>query len=151
MLAFGQTVALSGVPRMLNINVLTLAIRESVVVMDFKGGAVLSVFTTLLSFAAVFIYRRSIRSGKMYSTISSKGFRPNVMRLNKSRHFFTALGLVYATFAFLLPYTTLIIASFMRSVGHGFMKGNFTLYNYTSVFQSNITWDALKNSTILVP
>ena len=149
MLAFGQTVAMYGVPRMLNINVLTLVIRESLVIMDFKGGAVLSVIITVLSLAVVFLYRWSLRSGKRYNTISAKGFRPNVMRLGGGRHIFTALGILYAIFAFLLPYATLITASFMKSVGQGLHLDNFTLYNYTSIFDSAETWVALKNSFYL--
>lgn len=149
MLAFGQTVAMYGVPRMLNINVLTLAIRESLVVMDFKAGAVLSVIITVFSLAVVFLYRWTLRSGKRYNTISAKGFRPNVMRLGASRHIFTIAGALYAIFAFLLPYATLIAASFMKSVGQGFRDGNFTLRNYASIFNSAETWVALRNSAYL--
>lgn len=148
-LSFGQSLALYGVPRMLNINVLTTKIRESITVMDFKMGAVLSTTVTALSLLAVFLYRRTARSSKKYSTISAKGFRPSVMKLGRSRYLFSALGLVYALFGFLIPYCTLLMASFMRSVGNGFEKSNWTLRNYASLINNDVAITALKNSLFL--
>ncbi len=148
-LSFGQSLALYGVPRMLNINVLTTKIRESITVMDFKMGAVLSTTVTALSLLAVFLYRRTVRSSKKYSTISAKGFRPSVMKLGRSRYLFSALGLVYALFGFLIPYCTLLMASFMRSVGNGFEKSNWTLRNYASLINNDVAITALKNSLFL--
>jgi iron(III) transport system permease protein len=148
-LAFGQTVAMYGVPRMLNINVLTLAIRESLVIQDFKLGAVLSVTTTGLSLLAVFLYRHSMRSGKRYNIISSRGFRPAAMKLGKSRHVFTAIGMAYAVFAFILPYTILLAVSFMKSLGMGFSADNLSFRNYVNIFNSASNWNAFKNSLTL--
>jgi iron(III) transport system permease protein len=54
-----------------------------------------------------------------------------------------------ALFAFLLPYGTLITASFLKSVGQGLRRDNFTFGNYTSIFDSAETWVALKNSAYL--
>lgn len=148
-LSFGQSLALYGVPRMLNINVLTTKIRESITVMDFKMGAVLSVTVTALSLLAVFFYRRTVRSSKKYSTISAKGFRPSVMKLGRARHLFSALGLVYALFGFVIPYCTLLMASFMRSVGNGFERSNWTLQNYITLLDSDVAITAFKNSLFL--
>src|SRR5512143_865893 len=75
LLSFGTSVAMYGVPHMLNIKVLTLAIREAVLVMDFKACAVLSVLVTVMSLAAIFLYRASVRTGKRYQTITARGFR----------------------------------------------------------------------------
>lgn len=148
-LSFGQSLALYGVPRMLNINVLTTKIRESITVMDFKMGAVLSVTVTVLSLLAVYLYRRTVRSSKKYSTISAKGFKPSVMKLGRSRHLFSALGLIYAMFGFLIPYIMLLIASFMKTVGNGFTLSNFTFSNYTSLIHSDVAITAFKNSVFL--
>ena len=148
-LSFGQSLALYGVPRMLNINVLTTKIRESVTVMDFKMGAVLSTTVTALSLLAVFLYRRTVRSSKKYSTISAKGFRPSVMKLGRARHAFSALGIVYALFGFLIPYGTLLMASFMRTVGNGFAPGNLTLQNYAALLHSDVAITAFQNSVLL--
>ncbi|HHT72172.1 MAG TPA: iron ABC transporter permease [Firmicutes bacterium] len=149
MLSFGQTVAMYGVPRMLNINVLTTAIRESITLMDFKMGAVLSVIVSFLSLVAVFLYRRIVASSRRYQTISAKGFRPSVMNLKGSRHFFTLLGAVYALFSFIIPYGTLVICSFMKSVGHGFVASNFTFRNYISLVGNAIAKNAFRNSVVL--
>lgn len=149
MLVFGSTVALYGVPHMLNINVLTVAVREALLVMDFKTGAVLSVMVTMMSLGAVFLYRKSVKSGKRYQTITARGFRPNVMRLKGSRHLFTALGMLYALFAFVLPYSTLLATSFLKSLGQGFVKGNLTFHNYLQLFTDPLPRVAFKNSLIL--
>ena len=61
----------------------------------------------------------------------------------------SALGLVYALFGFLIPYCTLLMASFMRSVGNGFEKSNWTLRNYASLIKNDVAITALKNSLFL--
>ncbi len=149
MLSFGQSVAMYGVPRMLNIEVLTTAIRESMTMMDFQMGAVLSVVVTCFSLLAVLLYRTAVRSGKKYQTISAKGFRPSVLKLKSSRHLFTALGLVYAFLAFLLPYGTLMLTSFMKSPGNGIVPSNLTLDNYAALMRNSNTVTAFKNSFLL--
>lgn len=149
MLSFGQSIAMYGVPRMLNIDVMTTAIRESLTLMDFQMGAVLSVIVTCFSLLAVLLYRLTIRSGKKYQTISAKGFRPSVLKLKYVQHLFTALGLLYAFLAFLLPYGTLFLTSFMKSPGNGFRMDNFTLENYVTIFTNSATLTAFKNSFFL--
>lgn len=148
-LSFGQSLAMYGVPRMLNINVLTTKIRESITILDFEMGAVVSVTVTALSIVAVLLYRRAVRSTKKYSTISAKGFRPAVIKLGNSRHLFSLLGMVYALFGFLIPYSTLIMVSFMHSVGNGFVGWNWTLVNYKTLFTSAVALKAIKNSIFL--
>lgn len=148
-LAFGQSVALYGVPQMLNINVLTIAIRESVVTLNLKEGAVLSVVITVLSLCAILLYRRSVRSSNHYQTISAKGFRPGVTKLGKTRHVFTLVGIVYSMIAFVIPYATLIMTSFMKSIGNGFVRSNLTFGNYIALFGNSSVIKAFKNSFIL--
>jgi iron(III) transport system permease protein len=149
LLTFGSTVAMYGVPHMLNIKVLTIAVRESVVLMDFKAGAVLSVMVTIMSLGAVFLYRVSVRSGKRFQTITARGFRPNVMRLNRSRHLFTAFGVVYALFAFVVPYSTLAMTSFLKSLGLGLNWENLTFRNYAQLVQTPLPRLAFTNSMVL--
>lgn len=149
MLSLGQSVALYGVPRMLGINVLTTAIRETLVTMRFKNAAVLSIMVSVLSVLAVFLYRRSIRSSKKFQTISAKGFRPNVMRLRWPRHLFTTLGIIYALVAFLVPYLTLLSTSFLKSSGRGFTFENLTVQNYVQLFNDDQVRRAFFNSVLL--
>jgi iron(III) transport system permease protein len=149
LLTFGATVAMYGVPHMLNINVLTLAIRESVMVPDFKAGAVLSAMVTIMSLGAVFLYRASVRFGKRYQTITARGFRPNVMHLGRIRHLFTAFGVTYALFAFVLPYSTLAITSFLKSLGLGLSWDNLTLRNYVQLLETPLPRLAFTNSMVL--
>jgi iron(III) transport system permease protein len=134
---------------MLNINVLTLAIRESVMMPDFKAGAVLSAMVTIMSLGAVFLYRASVRFGKRYQTITARGFRPNVMHLGRSRHLFTAFGVAYALFAFVLPYSTLAITSFLKSLGLGLSWDNVTLRNYAQLLETPLPRLAFTNSMVL--
>jgi len=149
MLNFGQNIAMYGVPRMLNINVLTLAIRESVMLLDFKAGAVLSVLVTIFSLTAIFLYRHILKSNEKYQTISAKGFRPSIIRLGKSKYVFTGLGLIYALFSFIIPYIILIITSFMKSIGNGFILSNFYVDNYINLIKRQNAIIAFKNSLVL--
>jgi len=159
LLSFSAQVASYGVPHMLNINVLTIAIREALLMqLNFKAAAVLSILVISMSMVVLGIYRYIVRSGRMYQTVSARGFRPSVMELGKGRHAFTALGVVYSLFAFLLPYGTLIAVSFLKTVGHGFQLSNLTLRNYYTAFSLqlprvaffNSTWLALASATIVV-
>lgn len=149
LLACTTALAMYGVPHMLNINVLTIAIRQAFIVLDFKAGATLSTVVIVLSVSGLMLYRWSVRMASRYQTISAKGFRPAVMRLGKSRHLFTALGVVYALFTLILPYGSLIIVSLLRTLGTGISLQNLTLQNYIVVFRSALPKAALLNSVIL--
>jgi iron(III) transport system permease protein len=68
------------------------------------------------------------------------------MRLGAWRHLFTGLGLLYAVFAFLLPYVMLVLVSFMRRIGYGLQPDNLTLSNYLYIWTEPLPKTAILNS-----
>ncbi len=150
LLAFSVSLAMYGIPHILNVNVLTIAIRKSLLMpLDFKAASTLSMVVLVASLITLYLYRLSVRSAKKFQTITGRGFRPGVMRLGRWRHLFTALGLLYGIFAFVLPYGMLVLVSFMRRIGYGLEAGNFTLRNYLYMWTEPLPRTAIINSFIL--
>jgi iron(III) transport system permease protein len=150
LLAFSVSLAMYGIPHILNVNVLTIAIRKSLLMpLDFKGASTLSMIVIVASLITLFLYRLSVRSAKKFQTITGRGFRPSVMRLGRWRHGFTALGLLYGIFAFVLPYGLLVLVSCMRRIGYGLAFDNFTFQNYLFIWREPLPRTAIINSFIL--
>lgn len=150
LLGFSATLALYGIPLMLNINVLAISIRGSLLLYkDFDAAAVLSVLVCLMSLASLFFYRSSVRMSRRYQTITGKGFRPGLMRLGWRRHLFTGYAFGYAVLSFLLPYSTITFVSFLKNIGSRITLSSFTLANYAAVFDMRLTREAIFNSFVL--
>ena len=150
LLAFSVSLAMYGIPHILNVNVLTIAIRKSLLMpLDFKAASTLSMVVLVASLLTLWLYRLSVRSAKKFQTITGRGFRPGVMRLGRWRHCFTALGLLYGIFAFVLPYGMLVLVSCMRRIGYGLELDNFTLRNYLYIWTEPLPRTAIINSFIL--
>lgn len=149
LMAFASSLALYGTPHMLGINVLTTRIKEALLMpVDFELAAVVSALVLVISVFALNLYRRVTRDTFKYQTVSGKGFRPRVIPMGKVRHVFTTMGLLYGFLSFILPYGTLIHASFLRTFGVS-GAGNFTLANYKYIFTEPYTVNAIKNSLYL--
>lgn len=150
LLAFSVSLAMYGIPHILNVNVLTIAIRKSLLTpLDFKAASTLSMVVLAASLLTLWLYRLSVRSAKRFQTITGRGFRPSVMRLGAWRHAFTVLGLLYGLFSFLLPYGLLVVVSFMRRIGYGLEAGNFTWGNYLYIWAEPLPRTAIINSFVL--
>ena len=150
LLAFSVSLAMYGIPHILNVNVLTIAIRKSLLMpLDFKAASTLSMVVIAASLLTLWFYRLSVRAAKKFETITGRGFRPSVMRLGLWRHGFTLLGLLYGFFAFVLPYGMLVLVSFMRRIGYGLELDNFTLWNYLYIWTEPLPRAAIVNSFLL--
>jgi iron(III) transport system permease protein len=150
LLAFSVSLAMYGIPHILNVNVLTIAIRKSLLMpLDFKAASTLSMVVIAASLLTLFLYRLSTRAAKRFQTITGRGFRPSVMRLGPWRHGFTALGLLYGFFAFVLPYGLLVLVSCMRRIGYGLELDNFTWRNYLYIWIEPLPRTAIINSFLL--
>lgn len=150
LMAFTVSLALYGTPHLLGIDVLTTEIRQALMMpVNFKKAAVLSNFSIIASVIALILYRRAIRNGAQFQTVTGKGFRPAMMAMGKARHLFTILGVVYGVVSFVLPYGALLIMSFTKVVGRPLSAGNVTLEHYKYVFTSPFVLASIKNSAIL--
>ena len=127
LLAFAGSLAMFGPPHMLRLNVLTIATREALVRLDFKAASATSVVLIALSLIALLLYRRSTRQAERYRTLGGKGFTQREIDLGPFVHAITALGVVYALVALVVPYGGMLMVSLMKSVGAGRRLGELDL------------------------
>lgn len=149
-LTFTITLSAYGTPQILNINVLSIAIRSSLLVaFDLKLAAVLSVVATLIAVIAVMLYRRAVRAQKRYETLGGRGARHPQFPIGRWRHLLTAIVLLYALFGCVLPYGTLLTASFMRATSNGLTADNLTFANYYGLLSDAFSREAILHSAVL--
>jgi iron(III) transport system permease protein len=149
-LTFTLTLATYGTPQVLGINVLSIAIRKSLLIVDdLKEAAVLSVVATVIAIAAVVIYRSAITAQKRYETVGHRGAHSNVFEIGRWKHVLTAMIVAYASLACIVPYGALVYASLLRATSVGLTYDNLTLAHYYSLITDDFTRNALVNSIIL--
>ncbi|WP_158279406.1 ABC transporter permease [Falsochrobactrum shanghaiense] len=149
-LTFTLTLATYGTAQVLGINVLSISIRQSLLVVDdMKEASVLSVLATVIAVIAVIIYRRSIRAQKRYETVGHRGARNTIVDIGSWRHVLTVMTFIYTFFACILPYATLIYVSLLKATSLGFSWDNITFDHYTGLVTDAFTRNALVNSLIL--
>lgn len=150
LLAFSTALAMYATPHILGLDVLTVAIRRSLLVTgNFAEASTIAMVTSLFSLIVLFLYRHSIRYSARFQTISGKAFRPAEIDLGQWRHILTALGLSFAFFGAILPYSLLIYTSFVRVPTNGFTADNLTLDNYIALYTDPKAWNGLSNSLML--
>ena len=150
LLAFSTALAMFATPQILGLDVLTVAMRRSVVVnSDFNEASTIAAISAALSMSVLFLYRRSIAEGMRYQTITGKGFRTGILDLGAGRHIFTALGLVYSIFGAFLPYTLMALISFMKVPVEGLVWSNLTFASYVALYTNPAVRISLTNSLIL--
>lgn len=150
LMAFTVTLGLFGTPYILGAEVLTVRIRQCLLMpLDLPAASILSIVVTVLSMVSVFLYRRNLGDQRRFQTVTGKGYRVGVMDVGRWRYVFSALGMFYGLVTLVLPYLTLVGVSFLKSLGMGLQRGNFTLVNYARVFTTDLAREAVINSTIL--
>lgn len=149
-LTFTLTLATYGTPQVLNINVLSIAIRQSLLIVDdMKEAAVLSVIATVIAVISVVIYRSAITAQKRYETIGQRGARNNLFDVGRWRYVLAGLVVLYGLLACVVPYGALIYASVLRVMSLGLRADNLTLSHYYGLVADDFTRNALINSVIL--
>ncbi|WP_316980287.1 ABC transporter permease [Shumkonia mesophila] len=143
LLAFATSLAMFGPPQMLGINVLTVAIRNALINLDFSLAAVAAIVLVGLSVVALLIQRLSVRHGERYRTLGGKSFRARTIDVGAGTHALSALGLFYALMALVVPYGGMLTASLMKSIGNGFTAGNWTVENYVVIFTDHAIFRAV--------
>lgn len=149
-LTFTLSLASYGTPQILGINVLSIAIRSSLLVtFNIKQAAVLSMIATVIALLAVMVYRWATQAQKRYETLGGRGQRHAQFELGSWRHVLTAMVIVYAILGCVLPYATLVASSLMKAQSAAFSWSNITLDNYTALVADAFTRRAILNSTVL--
>ena len=150
LLAFTVTLTLYGTPYLLQMDYLTIEIRNALLLGgSFQAAGALSIILALGSLVMLFLYRLSIRNTKLFQTVGGKSFRPAKLDLGWGKHIFTVLGIVYALATCVIPYITILLVSLLRARGLGLRWDNFSLRAYEYVLQSPTTVGAFVNSLVL--
>lgn len=150
LLSFSTAIAMFATPYILGLDVLTVSIRSAIVVStDFTLAATISIVSAAFSLVALWLYRRSIRANKRFQTVSGRGYRPDILEMGAGRHLFTLLAWIYAAFGVFVPYSFLVLVSFLFNPYEGVAPSNFTLSHYAEVLSSSQVRSALLTSAVL--
>ncbi len=149
-LTFTISLSFYGIPQILGIDVVSVAIRQAILVVnDLKTASVLSLAVTVIALIAVAVYRRSITAQKRYITVGTRGSRSDLFPIGRWKYLIVFLVFVYGLIAFVLPYATLLYVSVTRNITHGLSADNLTLTHYIELFTDDFTRASLVNSVIL--
>ena len=154
LLVFVSAASCYGIPSIIgtpgNVNTVTTRIVEYVT----KGqtgtndAVGLSVFLMVVSLIVLFL-SDVVLAKKQYVTVSGKSVQPSVVHLRRWRVPLTVLVSLFAVLMILLPFGVILTTSLKTDVGKGlFAAGNFTLSNWTGVFERNETLSCLQNSLV---
>ncbi len=150
LLAFSTALAMFATPQMLGLDVLTVAMRRSIVInSDFHEASTIAAVSAVLSMSVLYLYRRTIAEGMRYQTITGKGFRPGLIDLGSGRHIFTGLAIFSSIFAAFLPYSLMALISFMKVPANGLAWSNMTFGSYVALYENPAVRASLFNSLFL--
>ena len=149
-LTFVLSLSFFGIPQILGLNVLSVAIRQSLLVSDdFKGAAALSIIVTAISLVAIVFYRWAHTAQKKYSTVGTRGAANRVMDIGLWKYLFIVLVVLYALVSLVLPYATLLYVSLLQRLTDTLTLSNLTFAHYANLFTSDFTRLAIINSAWL--
>ncbi len=109
------------------------------------AGTILMVITVL----GLLIQHRITRMSERYVTVGGKGFRGTPLKLGRLRWLAYALIAIYIISADILPFASVVMASFMKYSSTDFNTDVWTLGQYREMFTSLDFRSSLLNTTIL--
>lgn len=151
LLAFISTLSLYGAPAILNVRVVPTEIRAAFggYPPKFDIAAGLATYLMILSLVGFYFYRRLLRGGASFVTVTAKWSPAEKVRLGGWKPLALGFCLLYVVLAIGLPYLILGFASFTSAVGGGLRMENITLDNYVYVMNDSFSRRALWNSLVL--
>ena len=152
LLVFISAASCYGIPSIIgtpgNVSTVTTRIVEYVALgqQGMNDATALSVFLMGTAVLILFI-SEVVLAKKQYITVSGKSVRPAIVELRAFRIPLTILVALFAGLVIFLPFFTILTTSFKVDIGKNiFAPGNFTLVNWTTVFNRGETMSCLKNS-----
>lgn len=116
---------------------------------DWPVAAALGTVLIWVALVGMYFYRRMTKASKRFVTISGKGFRPHRMNIGKLKYATLGLGLTYALLANILPYSALVLGSFLKYMpGRDLNLTHFTMDNYSYIGGRHFA-QATRNTLIL--
>ena len=154
LLVFVSAASCYGIPSIVgkpgNVNTITTRIVEytSLGQQGLTDATALSVLLMALALLILLI-SDVVLAKKQYITVSGKSVTPTLVHLRRFRWPLTILVSLFAIVVIGLPFATILLTSFKTDVGKSVLaSGNFTLANWTTVFNRNETLHCLKNSLV---
>ncbi len=109
--------------------------------------ALSSVFMVVV-FGLVFLNRWIIQR-RQYVTVTGKGFRTTPIRLSRWKWFFTFFCIAYIIVFLLMPFTILVIGTFMKVSGMFHLPNPYTMAHWQAVLNDPLFFRSFINSLIM--
>jgi iron(III) transport system permease protein len=156
LLSFIVMLGIYGVPAVLgapsNINVLTTYIFKLTNWSPplYNTAAAVAIILMLVTGLLVFLQQK-VLSGRSYTTVAGKAFRPRNLDLGGWRWLTFGLGLVYLVVVVVLPMLALTVAAFrkfmfIRDIGSLFDMRQYSLMHFNSIFDNPLTMRSIYNA-----
>ncbi|MFI4998748.1 MAG: ABC transporter permease [Reyranellales bacterium] len=132
------------------INVITTAIYQSITQTaqpDYQSATSLGFAAMALMFGLLMLQSRLLR-GRSFTTVTGKGYSPNVMHLGRMRWVTFAICIAFFAATVALPVGQLLLSSFFQFFGF-YQADMFTFEHYRNVWENREFWDALGNTMLL--
>jgi len=132
------------------INVITTQIYNSITqkgTPDYQSATALGFAAMALMFVLLVVQSRLL-GGRSFTTVTGKGYSPNVARLGPLRWVTFAICVAFFALTVVLPVGQLLLSSFFRFFGF-YQLDMFTLQHYVDVWQNDEFWHAFGNTMLL--
>jgi iron(III) transport system permease protein len=156
LLSFIVMLGIYGIPAVLgapaNINVLTTYIFKLTNWSPplYNTAAAVAIILTVVTGFLVFLQQK-VLSGRSYTAVAGKAFRPRSLDLGPWRWLTFALGLIYLLVVVILPMLALIVAAFrrfmfIRDAAALFDMRQYSLMHFNSIFDNPLTLNSIYNA-----
>jgi iron(III) transport system permease protein len=110
----------------------------------YNTAAAVAIILMLVTGGLVFLQQK-VLSGRSYTTVAGKAFRPRNLDLGPWRWLTFALGLVYLLVVVILPTLALIVAA-IRDAASLFDMRQYSLMHFYSIFDNPLTMNSIYNA-----
>ena len=116
----------------------------------YNTAAAVAIILMVVTGALVFLQQKML-SGRSYTTVAGKAFRPRSLDLGRWRWFTFGLGMVYLIVVVVLPSLALIVAAFrkfmfIRDAASLFDMRQYSLMHFNSIFDNPLTLRSIYNA-----
>jgi iron(III) transport system permease protein len=156
LLSFIVMLGIYGIPAVLgapaNLNVLTTYIFKLTNWSPPLYNTAASVAIILMMVTGLLVFlQQKVLSGRSYTTVAGKAFRPRTLNLGPWRWLTFALGLIYLVVVVILPMLALIVAAFrkfmfIRDVHALFDMRAYSLMHFNAIFDNPLTMRSIYNA-----
>src|SRR5476651_1895364 len=132
------------------INVITTQIYNSITqkgTPDYQSATALGFAAMALMFLLLVIQSRLL-GGRSFTTVTGKGYAPNVTRLGRLRWVTFATCVAFFALTVVLPVGQLLLSSFFQFFGF-YQLDMLTLQHYRDVWENDEFWHAFANTMLL--